>query len=283
MNKLTQRLLTFFIGIPVIVGCAAISWANHLLLHLAIIATTTLTAYELTGIMSKSTDVHHPVFNIILADIIPIVTGLHSVYGFPFLYVVLTVLLVLYVVFIVEIWGYDRTTGSFEKSCKKISSSLGIIVYSGVSMSFISAMAAFEQVSALVSLFLLLIFGCDSCAWLFGMTMGKNNRGVVAASPNKSVMGFIGGYVGSFIAVVIACLIFPVLEGIPFWKLAILSVSTSTTAILGDLVESVMKRSSNTKDSGNLIPGRGGLLDSADSIIFSAPVYYFLIILLLGM
>lgn len=283
MSKTSERLLTFFIGIPVIVGCCAISWCNHLLLHFAIIATTTLSAYELSGILSKKMGTQPKWLVVILADLIPIVTGLQVVFCFSFEWVQLTFLFTLTIVFACEIWGYDRTTHSFEKSSQKMVSSIGIIVYSGYFMSFISRISGLPATSALVSMFLLLIFGCDSCAWLFGMTMGKNNRGYIIASPNKSIMGFIGGYVGSFIALAIAFFCFPVLEDIPFWKIAIIAVSISTTAILGDLVESVIKRASNTKDSGSLIPGRGGLLDSADSIIFSAPVYYLLLKLLLGM
>lgn len=283
VNKTAQRLLTFFIGIPVIVGCAAISFCNHLLLHIAILVTTTLISFELHGILSKSLETQNKALTIILADLIPLSTSICVIFGFSLIYAVLSIMISLLLVFTLEIWGYNRTTRTFEKSIQKLGSSLIIVIFCGFFMSFISRMAAFPEPSAIVSMFLLFIFGCDSCAWFFGITMGKNNRGFVAASPNKSVMGFIGGYVGSFIAVFVALLVFPVLRSFDFWKIALLSVTTATTAILGDLVESVMKRSSNTKDSGNIIPGRGGLLDSADSIVFSAPIFYFLVKLLLGM
>ena len=49
------------------------------------------------------------------------------------------------------------------------------------------------------------------------------------------------------------------------------------SAIIGDLAESVLKRSAEVKDSGNLIPGRGGMLDCVDSIVFSAPIFYWLV------
>lgn len=283
MSKTAQRLLTFFIGIPIIVGCAAISYCNHLLLHIAIFLTTTLVAIELHGILSKTMSTQNIVFVTILSDIIPVMTSIYVIFNLKYEIIFLVSAAVLMLVFVREIWGYDRTTRTFDKSIQRMGSSLIIVTYSGILMAFISLMASFKEASAVVSLFLLFIFGCDSCAWFFGMTMGKNNRGFVAASPNKSIMGFIGGYVGAFIAAFVAMLCFPVLKTYPFWKIAILAVSTSTTAIIGDLVESVMKRNSNTKDSGNIIPGRGGLLDSADSIIFSAPVYYLLVKLLLGM
>lgn len=283
MSKTAERLLTFFIGIPVIVGCAALSWANHMMMHIAVLVTTILVSFELHGILSKSMKTQNKGFVIILSAVVPLVTSLQVLIGFSSDYVVLTLAAVCTLVFAVEIWGYDRTTHSFSDCGQRIASSLAIIVYSGFFMSFISRLGAFPQLSAFISLFLLLVFGCDSCAWLFGMTMGKNNRNVIIASPNKSVMGFIGGFVGAFIAVFVAQLIFPVLASYPFWKIAVVAVIISCTAIVGDLVESVLKRSSNTKDSGNIIPGRGGLLDSADSIIFSAPAYYLLVKLFLGM
>lgn len=283
MNKTAERLLTFFIGIPAIVGCAAFSYCNHLLLHIAILITTTLISFELLGIFSKTMSTHNKALIIILSDLIPLVTSCCVIFNLPTFLEDIVLLFSFMFVFIIEIWGYDRKTRTFEKSLQKIGSSLTVITFCGFFMSFISRMAAFKETSAAVSLFLLLVFGCDSCAWFFGVTMGKNNRGYVAASPNKSIMGFIGGYVGSFIAISVALICFPILKEYPFWKLAVISVSSSTMAILGDLVESVMKRSSNTKDSGSIIPGRGGLLDSADSILFTAPVYYLLVKFLLGM
>ena len=59
-----------------------------------------------------------------------------------------------------------------------------------------------------------------------------------------------------------------------YWRVFILGFITSIAGIIGDLIESVIKRSLECKDSGTLIPGRGGLLDSIDSIIIAAPVYY---------
>ena len=57
-------------------------------------------------------------------------------------------------------------------------------------------------------------------------------------------------------------------------NLAILGAITAVAAIIGDLIESVFKRSCDIKDSGNLIPGRGGVLDSIDSVIIAAPIFY---------
>ncbi|MDE7140844.1 MAG: phosphatidate cytidylyltransferase, partial [Treponemataceae bacterium] len=64
------------------------------------------------------------------------------------------------------------------------------------------------------------------------------------------------------------------------WKAVVLGVLMGCSAIIGDLTESVLKRSADVKDSGKLIPGRGGMLDCVDSIVFSAPIYYWLVSIL---
>ena len=112
------------------------------------------------------------------------------------------------------------------------------------------------------------------------MLFGKSNRGILLASPNKSVAGFIGAYVGSFVfAVLMTHIVFRNVFATAMLlpKTAILSVTVCTAAIIGDLAESVFKRSAEVKDSGNVVLGRGGVLDSVDSIFMAAPFYFFLV------
>jgi phosphatidate cytidylyltransferase len=101
---------------------------------------------------------------------------------------------------------------------------------------------------------------------------------VIAASPNKSIAGFIGGFAASILISLGAALVFPgVFQSakMPVIPAAlILGLGTGLAAALGDLTESVLKRSAGIKDSGTLIPGRGGVLDSIDSIALAAPVFY---------
>ena len=115
---------------------------------------------------------------------------------------------------------------------------------------------------------------CDSFAWFFGILFGKSTRGFVPASPNKSLVGFIGGIAGSIGCGVLLKVILPEVFTISYRNLIILGLITSVAAIVGDLIESVFKRSCDVKDSGNLIPGRGGVLDSIDSILIAAPIFY---------
>jgi len=142
-------------------------------------------------------------------------------------------------------------------------------------------MSAWENPGAIL-LFLFITFGSDSIAWLMGSLLGKNNRGIIPASPNKSIAGFIGGILGSIIIAVVAALFFPsVFSGNDhasnlILPAILLGFCTGIAGMLGDLAESAIKRSCDFKDSGNLMLGRGGILDSIDSIAAAAPVFYML-------
>ena len=85
------------------------------------------------------------------------------------------------------------------------------------------------------------------------------------------------GFVGCFIVVMALCI---VCLGIPLWQAVVVAVAVAFFAPVGDLVESILKRSFEVKDSGKLFPGHGGVLDRFDSVIFAAPVVELLIVLL---
>jgi phosphatidate cytidylyltransferase len=113
-------------------------------------------------------------------------------------------------------------------------------------------------------------------AWLFGKYLGKQ-RNIVAVSPNKSIAGFVGGSTGSLIAAFISFGSLGALPGMAFVHKIILSfalgLGMAFFVITGDLFESALKRSASVKDSGTMVPGRGGILDSFDSLFFSAPFF----------
>lgn len=138
----------------------------------------------------------------------------------------------------------------------------------------------YSNSTKLIISFLFMIFICDSFAWLFGVLLGKNNRGIIKVSPNKSVAGFIGGYFGSIMAALVSRFLWPEVFFGSVLKSVLVGILIATAGIIGDLVESVIKRCVGVKDSGVIMPGRGGLLDSIDSILFASPIFYMLIFLL---
>ena len=122
----------------------------------------------------------------------------------------------------------------------------------------------------------------DSIAWLFGILLGKNNRGIFKASPNKSIAGFIGAFIGSIATGILCFYIWRDIYTGSIIKMILISIFCTISSIVGDLAESVLKRSTGVKDSGSIIPGRGGVLDSIDSIVMTAPLFYGLIIIFYG-
>lgn len=111
----------------------------------------------------------------------------------------------------------------------------------------------------------------DTAAMFFGKSFGRHKL-APAVSPNKTVEGFIGGFIG----VIVVAMVFKIfwLKEIAAHHFVVISLLIGLFGQLGDLVESLWKRSLGIKDSSRLIPGHGGVLDRFDSLLFAAPVVY---------
>jgi len=128
-----------------------------------------------------------------------------------------------------------------------------------------------EQGSKLVFFLLLVVWLGDSGAYYVGKTFGKHKLSPLI-SPKKTVEGLIGGMTASILtAIVIHFTFFP---KFPLLHAIIAGAILSVAGVIGDLAESMWKRSADVKDSGTLIPGHGGFLDRFDSILFTAPILY---------
>jgi phosphatidate cytidylyltransferase len=154
------------------------------------------------------------------------------------------------------------------------------LIYPGLLGAVIVLIAAEPRYSteSLLS-FCILTFSNDSLAWLVGITIGRH-RGFIAVSPNKSVEGFIGGICGSIGMAFVCLALFPYAMDADWLEILTLGLTVGIAGILGDLFESALKRSAGIKDSGSTVPGRGGFLDSFDSLLFAAPVFYGLSLLM---
>ncbi len=115
----------------------------------------------------------------------------------------------------------------------------------------------------------------DSWAYVFGVSFGKHKL-FERVSPKKSWEGFVGGLVMSLLTGVLCWYVIPMLTGMewPLWKWLFFAETIVVFGTLGDLMESLLKRTMVIKDSGNLIPGHGGLLDRFDSMLLAAPAIY---------
>lgn len=110
----------------------------------------------------------------------------------------------------------------------------------------------------------------DTLAYFVGSLLGRHKL-CPAVSPGKTVEGAVGGLLGSIGGVVF----WGWLCGLPLIHMTFLGALIGIAAPIGDLTESVLKRFTGVKDSGNILPGHGGILDRFDAIMFSAPVVYY--------
>jgi phosphatidate cytidylyltransferase len=128
-------------------------------------------------------------------------------------------------------------------------------------------------------LFLLgIIWVGDTAAMEIGKRWGKRKLSPTI-SPNKTVEGFTSGLIGSILVAIL--MYYWKFQDVALYHLLLIAIGCSLFGQLGDLVESMWKRSLNIKDSSSIIPGHGGVLDRFDSLLFAAPFMYFYFQLLL--
>lgn len=284
MSKLTQRLLTFFIGIPLVLIVVYIPACNHVVLNTVIVIVSLISSLETYNLMKAKSPMQPKIAVICLSLTIPVSALICTLTHMDFTLTTFTFIAAFMVLMILEIFTPQKDGMSdediFSEANKKLSGSLFVLLYGSFMLTFLSRMTILENSTAYIMVFLMMVFICDSAAWLFGMCFGKNNRGHVKASPNKSIAGFVGGVAGSIASGILGWYLWPHVFTGSILKMIILGLIISVTSILGDLSESVFKRSAGCKDSGNVIPGRGGILDSIDSILMSAPAFYFVVMLM---
>ncbi len=151
-----------------------------------------------------------------------------------------------------------------------ISTTIFGIIYVSWFLSFLIKIRYLEGGLGLLTTVLLVTKLGDIGAYVVGSNLGKTPL-MPRVSPNKSVEGAIGGLFFS----VIGALISRRFLDLPYLHLILIGIIFGIIGQLGDLSESMIKRDCQVKDSGHLLPGMGGILDEIDSLLFTAPVFYF--------
>lgn len=278
MSKVVNRLLTFSVGLPLVILVVCFTPLHHILLHITILAFSCLASCEIYNLLAKNLPMQKKSIVVGLSMLIPLATYVCALLKLNFVLSTLFFIASFMVLLVMEVFypNPKNPVDPFADSNKKLAGSLFVLVYGGYLISFVSRMTVLEHSTEFIVLFLVMIFLCDSAAWFFGVLFGKGSRGYVKASPNKSIVGFVGGILASIASGILCTFIWPQVFTGPLWRIVLLGLVVSISAILGDLAESVFKRSAKEKDSGNLIPGRGGALDSIDSVLMAAPLFYFI-------
>ena len=150
------------------------------------------------------------------------------------------------------------------------------VFYVSVMLSYVYQIRTLERGLYLAFLVFLCSWGCDTCAYCVGMLIGKHKMAPVL-SPKKSIEGAVGGVVGAALLGVI----YAVATHGAMLEYAVICGVGALISMVGDLAASAIKRNQGIKDYGKLIPGHGGVMDRFDSVIFTAPMIYFLTLLLI--
>lgn len=260
-----KRTITFVLGVSLVLFLIFfIPQYRHLAMDIFVFALCLMAEIETSKIVLKKIS-PIPLFS----AVIPIISHFKSEY--TELALVFFILLTL----LTEIKTGEKD--NFDSSTESVSKKIFCIVYPSYLISFITRFFSSENVNSYcIFLLLLLVFTNDTFAYVFGLLFGKNNKGIVKVSPNKSVAGFLGG----FLMCIVFCIIYfkTFKKHLPSFGIEmqiILATISALLANIGDLAESALKRSAKIKDSGTIILGRGGVLDSLDSFITTGPLFYF--------
>ena len=179
---------------------------------------------------------------------------------------------ILFVLFLLKMFSANPT----EKVMEEVSYNFFAVMFVPFMLTFLALLKNIGYEWVLFLCFV--VWASDSFAYFTGVACGKHKL-IPKVSPGKSIEGLIGGAVG---ALIVAYFFNMYLLHESLVTIAIIAVDVIAAGVIGDLIESMMKRSANVKDSGSIIPGHGGILDRFDSLIIAAPVLYFYLIYVAG-
>ena len=159
-----------------------------------------------------------------------------------------------------------------DRAVASVASTLFVVVYVGAMGAFIIAMRGMDDGFRIVLTFGLMVVLNDAGAWALGRRLGRHAL-APTVSPDKSWEGWLGGTIMTFLVGILAGIGLdpPMTLG----RGLVLATLVSITAPLGDLFESMIKRDFGVKDAGGMIPAHGGALDRIDSLIFTAPMFFY--------
>jgi len=279
MSNPIKRLLTAAVAIPILYIIFLIGGLLYLLFFLILILVGQIEYQKLL----ESKNLPHEKILGIVSSLLMGVSAYLGYYYFTFCFTALVLLILI----------LDLRKGDFSQTVTNIGATLFGVIYLGWLLSHAILLRNIgqnenirvysENNQGLGDLgFFLVVFAVactflnDTGAYYTGTLIGKHKL-APKISPGKTIEGTVGGIV----ACIIAGLIVNFLFGYPLssdWTIAF-ALLVGITAVLGDLVESSIKRGAGMKDSGDIVPGHGGVLDRFDSLIFVFPVsYYFILV-----
>jgi len=291
VRNLVRRAIMWWIGVPALgVIVILLPHAHHLAFNLVVVILCGLGAVELATLFKRK-DAHYRTSVVIiplLGAAIPIAQLLTTSVGLPEGTPHFTMVAVIGAILFVQI--FRHAADEFQHTLTNIAANITFLVYPGLFLSYIIRLSEYRSATVLIATFLCAVICNDSMAYIAGSLYRSirerraRKRGgewtpryVFPVSPKKTVVGFVGGFLLSPTVLVVAKVLFPEVITGPWSTVILAGCAVGLAIVVGDLIESAIKRSATAKDSGELIPGRGGVLDSVDSVLYAAPVFYYLL------
>jgi phosphatidate cytidylyltransferase len=274
MKKFVKRLLLFFLALPAIIAVILLlpQW-GHLCINIIIIGTSVFCTLEVGKLFFPESALPVRIFSAAANGFLGIIVYLETISvisgGIDIFFFVGCCMLLMFI----ALQRKDRK--NFSAVLPRAGGGVFLLVYPGLLLTHLIRVSGMPNPAFMLLFLLLTVFLSDVAAYLFGMLFGKRKDPITNLSPKKSVVGFISGFLTSIALTVGAKLAFPPLFSLDLVRAFVLGILLGFFIITGDLFESALKRSAGVKDSGKAIPGRGGILDSIDSLLFAAPVFYY--------
>ena len=264
MNNFTKRALTALVFVIVLIGSIIF---NHISFSLLFLFFTITGLWEFYSIALLGDDKPQKQVGILLGTSVFIVFTLLSM-DILNASVLVAFLPLFYLIFVIEL--YRKITNPFRNIAFTILGIVYISVPFGL-LNFISTNTLSGEYEPRILIgILLILWASDTGAYLVGSRIGKRKL-FERISPNKSWEGSIGGALLSFVG---AFVVTQFLYKLPQGNWFVIALIIAVIGTLGDLVESLYKRSKNIKDSGSIFPGHGGILDRFDSLLLASPFIY---------
>lgn len=277
MKEVTKRILLAVLVIPILIVIIFFLPCMHNIALLGVLVLFTfIGTWEFVTITLKDNISRiGTVFSAFSGFIFPVLFYLQVNNWITTLGIEIALSTVFSIILVLNLIQYEKKEDT--TTLKRLAVQISSVIYPGFFLGYLIKVTSLPHSSGLILLFLLVIFINDSAAYTFGMLFGRKSWKPFKVSPKKSIVGFIGGTVTAVVSGMVFIILFPEVLSTSLAGAALLSLILSVTANIGDLIESVLKRSAGVKDSGAIMMGRGGVLDSIDSLLFSAPMYYFML------
>jgi phosphatidate cytidylyltransferase len=279
MSNLTQRVLTAVVGVPLLYFIFYLGGIPFLILILLVILFGNIELFKLLEAKGIQTERE-------LGIAFSLALGIAAYFGYFYFAVVFSFAVI--IIFLLALRRQDLSNAIIA-----LSTGLFAIIYIGWFLSHAILLRNIDHNSNLKTyvetvqghsdvgfFYIFLVVSCtflnDTGAYFIGRWKGKRKL-IPHVSPGKTLEGTIGGIISSAIAAIVGNLIFK--SPIEYHWVVLFGLVIGIVAVLGDLTESLIKRSAEAKDSGGILPGHGGILDRFDSLIFTFPVSYYMVLL----